>query len=160
MVELRRNSAIVNRLEDFHLLDGFVFECHRVVDGSGDSVESHVEITEHQLTEASVACGILRGVDNLIDKRLRNGFTSDIMFCEAVEELLLRKIVFVKLRGQFHEVAINRCARHRSIAGICEKTVERMTKLVEECFHLVGSEQRRLVGSGLSEIHHNRHMRP
>ena len=157
VTELGLEGRAVDIREDAHLLDGLALEGHWVGYGGGvaERVPGHIEIAEGELTHAGVCGAELRRAYNLVDKILRDRFAGYVVLGERVEEFLLGEIVLVELRGEFHEIAVDICAGELLIVGAGEQTVEGVAEFVKESLNLIGGEQRRLVGCGLGEVHHD-----
>ena len=110
VAELGRMHRSFNIGEDAHLLDCGALEGRGVVDRGGDGVPCHVGVSESELAHAGVGGSELRGFHDFLNKVGGNFLAGLVVLGEGVEELLLSQVVFVELRGEFHEVAVDACA--------------------------------------------------
>ena len=87
-----------------------------------------------------------------VDHILGYHLACDIVAGVLVEQLGFESPVFVNLRGQFHEVAVDVSACLAFVAGACEHAVKAVAKFVEHSFHFVECKKRGCAGSGLGEV--------
>ena len=73
----------------------------------------------------------------LCNKRVRNDLTGLVMTRIRRQHLLLERPVLHYLRRKFHKVTWNGCSAHALVCTLAEKSMKRMTELMEHCLHLI-----------------------
>ena len=160
MRELCRHTRVGELLCDDSLLPSLLLERNDIlVEGLLLGVVCHVEEPEAYLPQARRRRVVVTAGHNLVDELVGHRLAGLVVEGERMQELLLHGIVLHELRRHLYEVPPYICSRQTLEACVGEDAVEGMPELMKESLYLTETQQCRLVGGRLGEVHDQRRVR-
>ena len=139
--ELYAHVCVRNGRQQLRAAHSFALEVLDVVRKRfGKGVVGHVEHTETELSNASIATIEVAALTDALNEFVGQRRSCFVVKGKGMEELWFDGEVLHQLRGQFHEVAQDVCAAQALVMHLREDAVQGMTELVQESFHLAQSQ--------------------